>query len=109
MENNIFEHQFGDGAEDMKLKSFVTDAVPAEADMSSIKKKTYAKIRHDNERRMGLVVDSLLERQEIVIKPLGEYLGDLKGISGATILGDGSVILILDPHEIYLMATSKAL
>lgn len=63
----------------------------------------------DNERRMGLVVDSLLERQEIVIKPLGEYLGELKGISGATILGDGSVILILDPHEIYLMATSKAL
>jgi two-component system chemotaxis sensor kinase CheA len=53
-------------------------------------------------------VDRLLERQEIVIKPLGAYLGDLKGISGATIMGDGSVILILDPHEIYLMATSKA-
>ncbi|MDR2574214.1 MAG: Hpt domain-containing protein [Desulfovibrio sp.] len=63
---------------------------------------------HDNERRLGLVVDRLLERQEIVIKPLGAYLGDLKGISGATIMGDGSVILILDPHEIYLMATSKA-
>jgi two-component system chemotaxis sensor kinase CheA len=64
---------------------------------------------HDNDRRLGLVVDRLLERQEIVIKPLGAYLGDLKGISGATIMGDGSVILILDPHEIYLMATSKAL
>lgn len=64
---------------------------------------------HDNDRRLGLVVDSLLERQEIVIKPLGTYLGDLRGISGATIMGDGSVILILDPHEIYLMATSKAL
>ena len=63
---------------------------------------------HDNERRLGLVVDQLLERQEIVIKPLGAYLGDLKGISGATILGDGSVILILDPHEIYLMSTSKS-
>lgn len=63
---------------------------------------------HDNERRLGLVVDQLLERQEIVIKPLGAYLGDLKGISGATIMGDGSVILILDPHEIYLMSTSKA-
>ncbi|MDR2056164.1 MAG: Hpt domain-containing protein [Desulfovibrio sp.] len=63
---------------------------------------------HDNERRLGLVVDRLLERQEIVIKPLGAYLGDLKGISGATIMGDGSVILILDPHEIYIMATSKA-
>ncbi|MCL1985057.1 MAG: chemotaxis protein CheA, partial [Betaproteobacteria bacterium] len=64
---------------------------------------------HDNERRLGLVVDRLLERQEIVIKPLGAYLGDLKGISGATIMGDGSVILILDPHEVYLMATSKGL
>ncbi|RHH26308.1 chemotaxis protein CheA [Desulfovibrio legallii] len=63
---------------------------------------------HDNDRRLGLVVDRLLERQEIVIKPLGAYLGDLKGISGATIMGDGSVILILDPHEVYLMATSKA-
>jgi two-component system chemotaxis sensor kinase CheA len=64
---------------------------------------------HDNERRLGLVVDRLLERQEIVIKPLGAYLGDLKGISGAIIMGDGSVILILDSHEIYLMATSKGL
>ncbi len=64
---------------------------------------------HDNERRLGLVVDRLLERQEIVIKPLGSYLGDLKGISGATIMGDGSVILILDPHEIYMLATSKGM
>ncbi|MCR5563778.1 MAG: chemotaxis protein CheW, partial [Desulfovibrio sp.] len=63
---------------------------------------------HDNERRLGLVVDQLLERQEIVIKPLGTYLGDLQGISGATIMGDGSVILILDPHEIYLLSTSKS-
>jgi two-component system chemotaxis sensor kinase CheA len=62
----------------------------------------------DNERRLGLVVDHLLERQEVVIKPLGSYLGDIKGISGATIMGDGSVILILDPHEIYTLATSKA-
>jgi len=62
---------------------------------------------HDNERRLGLVVDRMQQRQEIVIKPLGAYLGDIKGISGATIMGDGSVILILDPHEIYLSATSN--
>ena len=62
----------------------------------------------DHERRLGLVVDRLLERQEVVIKPLGAYLGDLQGISGATIMGDGSVILILDPHEIYSLATSRA-
>jgi two-component system chemotaxis sensor kinase CheA len=61
-----------------------------------------------NDRRLGLVVDTLLERQDVVIKSLGDYLGDLPGISGATIMGDGSVVLILDPHEIYRMATSRA-
>jgi two-component system chemotaxis sensor kinase CheA len=62
-----------------------------------------------NERRLGLVVDKLLERQEVVIKPLGTYLNGftLRGISGATIMGDGSVVLILDPHEVYKMAVSK--
>ncbi len=59
------------------------------------------------ERRLGLAVDSLMERQEIVIKSLGEYLGDQQGVSGATIMGDGSVVLILDPAEIYNMATSR--
>jgi two-component system chemotaxis sensor kinase CheA len=65
-------------------------------------------IVHDNDRRVGLVVDRLLERQEIVIKPLGQYLSEFKldGISGATIMGDGSVVLILDPHEIYSLATN---
>ncbi|MFW5487512.1 MAG: Hpt domain-containing protein [Desulfovibrio sp.] len=65
-------------------------------------------IINDNDRRLGIVVDRLLERQEIVIKPLGAYLNefDLRGISGATIMGDGSVILILDPHEVYSMSSS---
>lgn len=60
------------------------------------------------DRRMGLVVDELLHRQDIVIKTLGDYLGDVPGISGATILGDGRVILILDPHEIFRMAMRGA-
>ena len=55
-------------------------------------------ILQDNARRLGLIVDRLLERQEIVIKPLGAYLSefDMSGISGATIKGDGSMALILD-------------
>ncbi len=61
----------------------------------------------DGEKRLGLVVDRMLERQEIVIKPLGTHLADIKGISGSTIMGDGSVLLILDPHEIYTMSTLK--
>ncbi len=48
------------------------------------------------EKRVGIVVDGLLGRQEIVIKALDEYLGESEGIAGATILGDGSVVLILD-------------
>lgn len=48
------------------------------------------------ERLAGLVVDELLGQQEIVIKSLGKYIGKTKVISGATILGDGEVALILD-------------
>jgi two-component system chemotaxis sensor kinase CheA len=66
-------------------------------------------IIQDNDRRLGVVVDHLLDRQEIVIKSLGTYLSDVRGLSGASIMGDGSIVLILDPREIYMMATSKAL
>ncbi|MCX7880616.1 MAG: chemotaxis protein CheA [Ignavibacteria bacterium] len=48
------------------------------------------------EFRVGLVVDELLGQQEIVIKPLGNFLGHIEGIAGVTILGDGSVVVILD-------------
>lgn len=52
MEENLFEHKFGDSVEDLKLKSFVVDTVPETNDMVNIKKKTYAKIKRDKERRM---------------------------------------------------------
>jgi len=45
---------------------------------------------------VGLVVDEIIGEQEIVIKSLGEYIGDVRGLGGATILGDGTVSLILD-------------
>ena len=48
------------------------------------------------ERKLGLIVDTLLGQEEIVIKPLGELLKDTKGIYGATIMGDGLVTLIVD-------------
>jgi two-component system chemotaxis sensor kinase CheA len=49
-----------------------------------------------SEKRVGLVVDALLGEQEIVIKSLGEYIGQVPGLAGATIMGDGRVALILD-------------
>jgi two-component system chemotaxis sensor kinase CheA len=48
------------------------------------------------EKRIGLLVDSLSGQKEVVIKALGDYLGNVPGIAGSTILGDGSVILIID-------------
>ena len=48
----------------------------------------------------GLVVDNLMGQQEIVIKSLGKYINNNKIISGATILGDGEVALILDVNTL---------
>lgn len=49
-------------------------------------------------RNVGLVVDNVLDTEEIVVKPLSESLRNVSAYSGATILGDGSVIMILDPN-----------
>ena len=52
------------------------------------------------DRMAGLVIDELTGQQEIVIKSLGKYIGKCKVISGATILGDGEVALIVDPNAL---------
>ncbi len=52
------------------------------------------------EKRFGLKVDRLLGQEEIVIKSLGKYLGNIKGIAGSTIMGDGTVVMIADIADI---------
>ncbi|MCR5701750.1 MAG: chemotaxis protein CheA [Lachnospiraceae bacterium] len=52
------------------------------------------------DKQTGLVIDNLLGQQEIVIKPLGKYINIHKIISGATILGDGGVALIIDSNSL---------
>jgi len=59
-------------------------------------KEIYVVVVAVAEKKIGLVVDKLIGREEIVIKSLGHYLTNIKSISGATIMGDGSVTLILD-------------
>jgi len=51
-------------------------------------------------KEIGLIVGELLYQQEIVIKSLSDYLDNVKNISGATIIGDGEVALILDVRDI---------
>src|SRR5450755_4603371 len=58
-------------------------------------------------RQVGLVVDSFQGEQEIVIKPLSDVIGAIAGISGATILGNGSISLILDVHSLVTTAHSS--
>ncbi len=52
------------------------------------------------DRLAGLVIDELIGQQEIVIKSLGKYIKQCKFISGATILGDGEIALILDANTL---------
>ncbi len=52
------------------------------------------------EKRFGIKVDELLGQKEVVIKSLGSYLGNINGIAGSTIMGDGSVVMIIDISEL---------
>ncbi|MBC2721908.1 chemotaxis protein CheA [Desulfosporosinus sp.] len=62
------------------------------------------------DKALGLIVDELRGQQEVVIKSLGEFLNNLPGIAGATILGDGKVTLILDIGSLIqdVLVTRKA-
>jgi two-component system chemotaxis sensor kinase CheA len=53
-------------------------------------------IVQDNDRRVCVLVDELLGQQQVVIKSLGDSFGQLAGISGGAVLGDGNVSLIVD-------------
>jgi two-component system chemotaxis sensor kinase CheA len=59
-------------------------------------------------RRVGLFVDDLLGQQQVVIKSLETNYGHIEGVSGATILGDGSVALILDVPGLIRAASMRA-
>jgi two-component system chemotaxis sensor kinase CheA len=58
-------------------------------------------------KQKGLMVDDLIGKQEVVIKNLGEKLKAVKGIAGATIMGDGRVGLIMDIHGIFEIAQTS--
>ena len=53
------------------------------------------------EKTAGILVDGLIGQQEIVIKSLGKFLNNTSGIAGATILGNGSVALIVDTNSFF--------
>jgi two-component system chemotaxis sensor kinase CheA len=62
----------------------------------------------DESTKLGLAVDSVLRQQDILVKSLNETLQGIKGISGATILGDGQVVLVLDVGQFINSSRKKA-
>ena len=64
--------------------------------LKTAKKLVHIVVAKSGDQQIGLIVDSLIGEQEIVLKPLGSAVGDAIGISGATILGNGTVALVLD-------------
>lgn len=60
-------------------------------------KYLYTIIIQHRSSKVGITVDRLLGEMEAVVKPLDKYIGLIEGIMGATVLGDGKVVLILEP------------
>ncbi|MDQ0304531.1 chemotaxis protein CheW [Ancylobacter polymorphus] len=59
-------------------------------------------------QRFGVVVDSVSHTEEIVVKPLASVLRGISLVSGSTILGDGRVIMIIDPNGLSQVAASRS-
>lgn len=78
--------------------------MPAEANETG----QYVVVVNTNGQRLGLVVDGLVGEQEVVIKSLGGFIGNIPGLSGATILGEGDVALIVDVGSLVKSETNLA-
>lgn len=69
-----------------------------------VKRNTYVVAVRWGKMEMGLMVDRLVGKQEMVIKPLGDLAHETLGMSGAAILGDGRIALILDMRALFKLA-----
>ena len=59
-------------------------------------------------RKVGIVVDKLMNQEEVVIKPLHDSLAGISGLGGASIMGDGHIVLVLDPLELINISENEA-
>ncbi|HPX61051.1 MAG TPA: chemotaxis protein CheA [Deltaproteobacteria bacterium] len=97
-------HTIG-GQESLKLRDIVLPLIRLETVFKVQKQEEqedfcYVVVVGSADKRMGLVVSKLVGQQEVAIKSLGNYLANIPGIAGSTILGDGRVALIIDPFEL---------
>lgn len=81
--------------------------IPGDRDSDNLDHALLVVVEGDGQK-VGLLVDDLLAQQQVVIKSLNDNYQQVNGISGATILGDGSVAMILDIQGIITMALKNA-
>lgn len=77
-----------------------TEAVAVEAEEKNAEDEAFIVVAQVGAYTFGIVVDAVYDTEEIVVKPVAPILRDIHVYSGNTILGDGSVIMILDPNGI---------
>jgi len=70
---------------------------PAELTSSTTATSVYALLIKSGEERMAIMVDHVSGNREVVVKPVGPQLTSLAGVVGGTLLGDGQIVLILNP------------
>jgi len=73
---------------------------PTPVRRTSENEEAFIVVTHVGDQQFGIVVDSVFDTEEIVVKPAASILRDITMFSGNTILGDGSVIMIVDPNGI---------
>ncbi|MCW8910424.1 MAG: Hpt domain-containing protein [Gammaproteobacteria bacterium] len=94
------EYEFAGVAYKMKQLNYLLNG--QQADYSMRTELFPVLLVHVGDQKIALHVDDLLGRREIVVKPVGPQISTVRGISGATILGDGRVVLILEMNNLVL-------
>ncbi|HEX7701118.1 MAG TPA: chemotaxis protein CheA [Kofleriaceae bacterium] len=96
--------EFVDGTPVYRLRGNLLPLVYLDEALGGVRNGATIVVVQNEGRPFGLVVDSVLDTEEIVVKPIGKRLRELTTYSGATILGDGRVALILDLRGIAMRA-----
>lgn len=82
----------------LRLDRLLSGAGGGATDLATLGR--YAIVAGGEGRKFGIVVDGLVRRQEVVVKPIGRFLGHLPGVAGAADLGDATAVLVLDPETL---------
>ncbi len=97
-----------DGTEETDVEAIdAANSNPEPVRRTAENEEAFIVVTHVGDQQFGIVVDSVFDTEEIVVKPAASILRDITMFSGNTILGDGSVIMIVDPNGIAQSITSE--